>query len=98
VGFEVGGVVNILAQNGLFASADYNAIGDYRVHLIPIVGLTGALQIIPVGTVNVPVTGSVITLTSGFMAGHGVINVLVVEGDGAPTDQNFALDVSLLGL
>lgn len=78
--------------------AVYNAVGNYRVHLIVIPGLTN-LDIVPVGTVIDASTGGfILTEAPGFSVDHVVIDILITNAAGVPVDKSFYLDVSLLGL
>ena len=88
--------VAITRQSGQFASAVYNGVGDYTLHLAVIPGLTN-LDIIAVGTVIDASTGGfILTDAPGFSVDHVIIGILITDSAGAPVDKPFYLDVTLL--
>jgi len=87
--------VVITSQNGLFASAAYNAVGDYLLTLVPIPGLTSADQLVPVATAFLT-AGTIITLLPGFSGGQGKISVQVTDAAGVPIDRSFSVIAALL--
>lgn len=88
--------VAIISQSGEFVGPGaYNGVGNYTIDLIPIAGITGADQLIAVATSN-SVAGLIVTTAAGFTAGHGFINVFIVDDAGTPLDPRFYLHVDLL--
>lgn len=87
--------VVITSQNGLFASAAYNAVGDYLLTLVPIPGLIAAEQLVPVATAFLT-AGTIITLLPGFSGGQGKISVQITDAAGVPIDRSFSVISALL--
>jgi hypothetical protein len=88
--------VAITRQSGQFASAVYNGVGNYTLHLAVIPGLTN-LDIIAVGTVIDASTGGfILTDAPGFSVDHVIIGILITDSAGTPVDKPFYLDVTLL--
>lgn len=91
------GAVVITRQSGQFAQADYNGVGNYTVHLMPIPGLTN-LDIVPVGTVLDANGGFILTDAPGFSVDHVIIGIRITDAAGIPVDRPFYLHVDLLGV
>ena len=91
--------VTITRQSGQFASAVYNGVGDYTLHLNVIVGLTDFLDVVPVGTVVDDTTGGfIITASTGLFVDHMTIAVRITDSTGTPVDMPFYIEAALLGV
>jgi hypothetical protein len=79
-----------------FSSSSYFGVGNYVIDLAVIPGLTSQNQIIPVGTTISD--GLIISITTSFGAGHGILTVHVVNAAGNPADSTFFIHAVLVGV
>jgi uncharacterized membrane protein len=87
--------VTINEQTGQFASATYNAVGNYLLTLNAIPGVVSGTQLIPLGTSTDD--GRIVSINTSFIAGHGVLIVHVVDDTGTPVDTTFFVHLALVG-